>query len=228
MKTSNYIVIAFVAFLFGGILLLFISGKYRPGEYDKAELRTIEDKLDDFSVIVATNHADIKVTEGIENNKLTVYYKTSDSIPEMPAFTVQNDTLFIEKTPNKIQAEIRCKKLNEVIITEKSIIRINKLPIDTFAVSVSSGKFYLVADKQTEEVKQIKIHAEDHSYLQFDKMYIEDVELYLNHSTVNFQNTPILSVTGSLKNVSKLRCYRAIGKMNLDIDSNSSYHLSKN
>ena len=229
MKTSKSIIIAFILFVFSGILFLFLSGKYRPGEFfDDAELKKIENKLDDFSVIVATNRADIKVTEGIGNNKLTVHYKTSDSIPEMPVYSVRNDTLFIKKTPSNTRPAVHCKELKAVIIDNKSIVHVDKLPIDTIGIFVLSGKLYCMGNKQTEKVKQIRILANDRSSLQFNGMYIEEVELSLDHSTVNFQNTAISSLDGNLKNESKLMCYKPIGKIKLDVDMNSSYHLSKN
>ena len=191
------------------------------------EFEVINEQLDDFSVIVVKNHSRVRIKKGVEMNKIDIHIKKTDTAFVKPEFIVRNDTLFVENTHKNITPIVRCKKLNAVIVKEKSNIHIEKYPVDSLEVSVSSGKFYLVADKPTEKVKQVKIHAEDQGYLQFDKMYIEEVELSLNHSTVNFQNTAISSVTGSLKNVSKLICYRAIGKMNLDIDSNSSYHLSK-
>ena len=59
MKTSNYIIIAFFIFLFGGIFLLFLAAKIDPlGSYSQ-EFLSLEKPLENFSVTVAEAGADI-------------------------------------------------------------------------------------------------------------------------------------------------------------------------
>ncbi len=225
MKTSNYISISFFVFLFGGVFLLFLSSKFHPWEVAKPELETVEESLGDFKVVVVTNHSNIRIRSS-EHNKIVAYSRTADSLKK-PVYLVRNDTLFINQTPSEISPEIFCRKISSIVVADKSKVHLNKMPIDTLDIALSSGKFYCVADKKKNSVRLLNVNADSDSYIQLNQMNIDALNINLDHANVNIQNTTIASLSGSLTNGSKLNCYKSIGKMNLDVDLSSKYNLSK-
>ena len=103
MKTSNYIAISFLIFLFGGILLLFVGAKnYEANEI--ASTLTQVQKTASFSVVVAEPGAYLVLKNGKEFSISQKYKK--DNGPNFAPFEVRNDTLFVSATKLKFQGKI--------------------------------------------------------------------------------------------------------------------------
>ncbi|AOW08061.1 hypothetical protein [Flavobacterium gilvum] len=93
MKTSNYIFISFLIFLFSGITLLFVGAKYYRGTEHKGGFLTQEKPLQPFSVVVAETGANFILKNGPQNKIIQNYLK--NSVPNFAPFLVRNDTLFV-------------------------------------------------------------------------------------------------------------------------------------
>jgi len=74
MKTSNYIIIVFFVFLFGGVFVLFISSRIHQRD-SRIGLFAEEKKLEPFSVVVAEPGAEFHLRNA-EYPRIHCYFQT--------------------------------------------------------------------------------------------------------------------------------------------------------
>ena len=133
MKTSNYILIAFFTFLFGGTFVLFLTAKIYNKTDNSITWTCEEKKLEPFSVVVAEPGADFSLQIECHDPIIRCAHPPKEA-SVFPPFTVRNDTLFVSalatetevRTPRVTETEVRTlsvtvRSIKSVIAKEKSM-----------------------------------------------------------------------------------------------------------
>jgi hypothetical protein len=92
---------------------------------------------------------------------------------------------------------------------------------------VSAGKLYGTFEKSEGPNGVVSINATENAHIQIHQLNMEVLNINLDHSRLDIQNTTTAILSGALKNGSNLYSYKSIGKLNLEIDPTSTYSLSK-
>lgn len=225
MKTSNYILISFFVFLFGGIFVLFLAAKIDPrGSYHHGR-STQEKALDNFSVVVAEQDANIRLITG-ESSKMVLNYLKEDSC-SFPAFRVKDDTLFVGSNPprNKhYKTGIWCKRINSIEGKAKSQINVEEFRCDSLLVRLNKADFRYFGAKDSVRFS-LKLIAND-SYINIGGTAISNLDMSLNHTQMDGWGNRIQNLSGKLNEKSRVSMDK-IRKINLESDSTSSYRLEK-
>ena len=225
MRTSNYILISFFVFLFGGIFALFLAAKIDPrGSYHHGR-STQEKALDNFSVVVAEQDANIRLITG-ETSKMVLNYSKEDSC-SFPSYKVKDDTLFVGSNPprNKYyQTEIWCKKISSIEGKTKSKINIEEFRFDSLMVRLNKTDFRYNGVKNSIGLS-LKLIAND-SYIKIGNAVINNLDMSINHTQMDGWGNRIKNLSGKLNEKSRVSIDK-IGKISLESDSTSSYRLEK-
>lgn len=225
MKISNYIILSFFIFLFGGIFILFVTSKIDPRSNRNLELVTEEKPLGNFSVVVAETGANIRIKSG-ETTKMELYYLKGDTCT-FPTYTVRNDTLFVGTNPpkNKYWAtNIICRQINRIEGKEKCQINIEQFHCDSLFVQLNKADFRYYSEKSSTAFS-LKLIAND-SYINLQKANIDKLNLDLSHTQMDSWNNHVKNLSGKLNEKSRLYLDR-IQKINIEADSTSTYRLEK-
>lgn len=220
MKTSNYIFISFLIFLFGGITLLFIGSKYYKGIDDKSNFSIQEKKTAPFSVVVAEPGAFLVLKSGREFSVSQSYKK--GSVPHFASFEVRNDTLFMSAVKSKIDGEwfivpeVYCKNVKYIIAKEKANVSLRNYQVDSLFVNLNKSDLSGNLNKTV-----FVSFTSKNSYVRFKSENIQKLELQLDKTELNIDSKKsIETVLGSLKNKSILNC-SIDGKISLEVDKSS-------
>lgn len=238
MKTSNYILIAFFVFLFGGIFLLFLTSKHHKAEVP--QWKSSEKPLDDFSVVVAEPGARFQVKIG-DTTKLQINYKLPDTL-SYPKSYVRNDTLFMFPWEGKIQSKqldkgliirynnmiVYARQLHSIIGKENSDIELYELTPDTLNINANRSRIICIYQKPERPKGLTNIIASGKSYIKIDNLSVQNVKLDLTQSHLIFINSTIKKLTGPITNHSILAIQKLIPKINLDMDSTSKFNFASN
>lgn len=228
MKTSNYIIISFFVFLFGGVFVLFLAAKIDPrGSYNQ-EFLSHEKALDNFSVVVAERGANIRLKSG-QTSKMSLQYPKGDTCA-LPPFIVRNDTLFVSSYLDKEkqrEVSVYCNSLKSIQEKDSAKVTIEKqFEADTLLVKLQNAEFSHFSESNSpKRICLTLIAYQSEVYIgdtNFDKL-----EIQLNNTNMNVWNSSIVCLSGTLKDQSKLSA-EASNKLNLETDSTSTYQLSRN
>lgn len=225
MKTSNYIILSFFVFLFGGIFVLFLAAKIDPRGSFHPEFITEEKALDNFSVVVAETGANIRIKSG-ETPKMGLYYLKGDTCT-FPSFVVRNDTLFVGSNPPKNKywsTNIICKQVNSVEGKGKCQINMEQFHCDTLLVKLNKADFRYFAGKNLVGFS-LRIIAIS-SNINMRESVINNLDLNLNQSKMDAWGSHVKNLSGKLNEKSRLSLGK-IRKINLEADSTSTYRLEK-
>jgi len=237
MKTSNYIIIAFFIFLFGGVFVLFLTSKYHKEELP--QWKADEKPLDNFSVIVAESGAKFQVFFG-ETPKMEIRYKLPDTL-SYPKLYVRNDTLFMFPWEGKIQSKkfdkgiviqydnvnVYAKQIKSIIGKENSRVKLYKFSPDTLNIEANGSKIYCNFQKSANPKGLLNIKATGMAYVQVNDFNGKKLNPNLTQSELKLHNSTVQTLTGSMVKSSAFRSHRAIHTVNLETDSTSTYHLEK-
>jgi hypothetical protein len=226
MKTSNYIAISFLIFLFGGIFVLFLSARIDPRGSFHQEFLTQEKALDSFSVIVAEQGAGIHLKYG-QTSKMVVDYPKGDTC-SLPPFTVRNDTLFVSSYSYKKKqrsVDVYCSGLKSIQEKNAAHVTIERqFQADTLLVKLDKAEFSYYSEKDSPQKISLTLIA-DQSKVQIGETDLEKLDIQLNNTEMNVWNNSIGSLSGSIKNQSKLYL-DTFRKISLEVDSTSTYRLN--
>ncbi|HEY3370907.1 MAG TPA: hypothetical protein VGK10_08675 [Prolixibacteraceae bacterium] len=229
MKTSNYILIAFFTFLFGGIFALFIAAKTNSNFNENTILDRIEQPLGSFSVVVAKAGAKIELTKGTASKIMKV--KPKDKASKFPEFIVRNDTLFVSAIAIQDDyptSQITYQKINAVLGEINSQINLDQFVTDTFNITMRAGKLYYFPQNPTLVKSILNIQASQGANIQINTFKIRNLNLSADgNSVIDIQNTIIDQLSGTLKNWSRLTNYAGVSRLNLEVDSTSTYYINK-
>ncbi|WP_281336279.1 hypothetical protein [Flavobacterium eburneipallidum] len=226
MKTSNKIFIAFLIFLFSGIIALYIGSKYYVEYYDTHNFVEQVKPLPPFSVVVAESDAQIHLRNGSERKIVQSFFKTKQ--PRFSSFVVRNDTLFVfgvKRDRNKLPrahfvANIFCKNIKHCVAKEKSLVYLSGYQVDSVFVKAENAD--LVCDNNNSNY--IKLIAKNSRInFSFDKLNSIEVELDKTRLDVKSKNR-VNNISGTVKNNSDVKL-SLDGKINLDVDKSSNLNM---
>lgn len=222
MKTSNKIVIAFIIFLFSGIIALYIGSKYYVEYYDTHNFVEQVKPLPPFSVVVAEPDAQIHLRNGCEKKIVQSFFKTAQ--PRFAPFVVRNDTLFVfavQRDRNKLpraqfMVNVFCKDVKRFVFKENSLVFLSSYQVDSLFVKMNDAELAC----QNNNSNYIKLIAKN-SRINFDceKLNVMVVELDKSQLELKSKNK-INSISGTVKNDSDVK-FSMDGKLNLDVDKSS-------
>jgi len=225
MKTSNYIIMAFLIFLFGGILTLFVSAKLDPRAGQNQKFETLEKPLDPFSVIVAEPGASFQIKTGETTRLSTNYQKGEEAI--LPSYVVRNDTLFVSafpKSEKRTNLEVCYTKIRSIEGKANSEITAHQISGDSLTIKLNDAHFRHYSRTKTSNAA-LQIIA-NNSNVQLGDISIENLDIQLNKTEMNVWNSSIVNLSGTLTESSSLSMGQ-ISKINVEVDSSSNYHLNK-
>lgn len=237
MKTSNYIIIAFFVFLFGGIFVLFVAAKMHQrdnngGPWLSEEKKLIwlseEKKLESFSVVVAEPQAYFQLRIG-ENPRIRSSYQKPDTC-NFPPFGIRNDTLFVFPYPDGekklvIQDVIFVKGIKSIIAKEKSYLNLQEFWADSLIIKLKHAQLDAFFDKTKNRISKFSIQAEE-SKMKLANANIERVDIQISQSIIQALDNSIGSLSGTLNNHSNIQV-RVMEKVNVEVDSTSNYNILK-
>jgi len=227
MKTSKYIQIVLLIFIFGITLTLFMKAKSysektetKPGAYFDTKL------LDDFSVIVVKEKAKINLKND-SINRVFSRYKINGIQKEHYNFKeieLKNDTLFIDKVNPKYNITIRSKSVKKIIGLENTVIWLGGYHQDTLQIDLTKSK--LKGFLKSNLINSFKVMAKKQSKINLDKfgtLVFDSITQKYNHKVepLILKNAEI-----TLKNKSTLWMPKPL-KLIIDADSLSTYRVYK-
>ncbi len=225
MKTSKYILIGFLIFIFGSTLILNITSKLhlQDKEYMSAKYSRVEEKLKKFSVIVAEKGAKFYLVPD-SVFKIEASLSENDSSYYFPVYIVEHDTLYIQASNYKhIRPEIHCNSITTIIGKSKNRIDFNHFAADSLLLEINNGWVYgSFSDKW---IINLRIKATNNSNINFNKSKIDYLELTLYQSRARVYNKGVKMINAKLFNKSDLFA-SADFKLSLQSDSTSKYRIN--
>lgn len=224
MKISQYILPAFLGFVFTATLVLFADSK--NAEKINVFGATIPEKnLEAFSVIVAENEANITIKNDSVNTMSALLFKT-DSVSELPKYKIANDTLFVSKSGYNAKTVIKCHGVKTIIGRKKSNINLDNYTTDSLSLRLNKSRVS-VWNKNI-SMAFINVVANDKSNLTFyiNNSRINQTKLKVDNSVVSFSNKSLLNrLTAVLTSKSNMRVGK-VEKLKVDCDNSSKYWVS--
>lgn len=236
MKTSNYILLSFFIFLFGGITLLFVFSKSRRGNDFGTDFKIKEEKTAPFSVVVAEPGAFFVLLYGEEFKISQSYLK--EGVPNFAPYEVRNDTLFMysvkQDNINKqeqsqgghfvIVPEVYCKNVKSIIAKEKTNIRLSNYHVDSLSVTLDQSEF----NWDYTNYKSAYLNIDSKKSSLYINGEIEKISLKLDKTTVSINSSKeTKELSGSLSNDSEFQG-SIDGKVSLEVDGSSRTYIRQN
>jgi len=237
MKTSNYILIAFFTFLFGGTFVLFLTAKIYNKTDNSITWTCEEKKLEPFSVVVAEPGADFSLQIECHDPIIRCAHPPKEA-SVFPPFTVRNDTLFVSalatetevRTPRVTETEVRTlsvtvRSIKSVIAKEKSYVRLFDFYADSLSVKLTNAASDISFKETKSKAAMLSIQATD-SRINFDNVHVNNIDIQISKTRINGWGNSTECLSGTLKDHSFLSLVK-IRKINLETDSTSTYQLDK-
>lgn len=226
MKTSNYIIIAFLVFLFGVVFVLFLTAKIHQSG-SNVGLYSEEKKLEPFSVVVAEPGASFYLRNG-EYPRMCCMYQKPDTCAFLK-YGIRNDTLFVFAATGSNKPaflhEIYGKNIKGIVAKENSYMNLQQFAADTLFVSLNNAKLEAFFDQTKGTTALFSVQAL-RSDITLTGANIGRVDIQLNKTKMHTWNNSIDNLSGSLKNESHVTFGR-LNKISLDVDPSSAYQLQK-
>lgn len=222
MKTSNFISISYLIFLFGGIIVLFSAAKLNP----KADLTVkslLETKaLGSFSVVVAEPGVRLIITHDSISKILAIHKERT--LSKFPPYELRNDTLFFLPYPKSEfpWIEIRCDGIKSFSLKENSHIRLAEFQGDTLMIKLDRAIFICNFDQGEKKNFVLSVISKE-SQIQLHRPNVKKLNIQLDHSRMQTFGISIDTLSGNLKNKSWLwmNDFKRDDKESLDVDATS-------
>jgi len=223
MKTSNYISISYLIFLFGGIIVLFSAAKLNPkaGYIVRSFMET--KALGSFSVVVA--EPGVRLIIKHDSISKILGFHNEGTICKFPPYELRNDTLFFLSYPQPdfqwIQVE--CNGIKTFLVKENASVRLDEFQGDTLMIKLERATFSCYFDKDEKKNFVLSVISKE-SQIQLIKPDISKLNIQLNHTIMRAYSNSIGALSGSLKNKSWLRIskLKSVNKANLEVDATSA------
>lgn len=227
MKTSNYILISFFVFLFGGIFILFLAAKIHQRDNNGGSWVSEDKKLELFSVVVAEPGAEFHLRNA-DYPKMRCFYQKPDTCNFLK-YGIRNDTLFVfaDSVIDKprLPHEIYGRNIKCIVAKENSYISLQEYRADTLVVKLNNAVLDAFFDQTKNQTSTLSILANS-SKINLTGINVDNLNIQLNETTLNAWNNSIVGISGSLTDHSSLSV-DAMNKINVEVDSTSTYHLNK-
>lgn len=232
MKTSRYIHLTILVFIFGATLTLFINAKNHEEEDSNKPKINLEDvvdvkKIDDFSVIVVKENAKVTIKKNVLTSSIHSYDKNHEVIKEHYNFKdiiLKNDTLFVNSIDPKYKIIIHANSLQKIIGLESSEIYFDDFYNDTIQVDLTKSK--LTGILKSNLINSFKINAKKQSKINLWRKAILKIDSITKkrnfvRKRLNFKIAEI-----TLKDKSSLSMPKPT-KLTIEADSLSTYDIRK-
>jgi len=236
MKTSNYIIIAFFTFLFGGVFIFFVAAKLHAKDNNVGPWGNKEHKLEPFSVIVAGPGAYLSINTA-EYPRILSAYQTSDTCKFAP-FGIRNDTLFVFANPileNHQNGDIvyqdivYCKDIKSIVAKEKTELIFQDFKIadyDSLIVKLNNAKLNMLAPSIKDSNGSYIFEAKE-SQILINHANLKMMDVKMDHSKIYALGNSIGNLSGTLKNNSEIQLTN-VAKINVAVDPTSRLNIYKN
>ncbi len=222
MKTSNYISISYLIFLFGGIIALFSAAKLNP-QADLPVKSLLETKaLGSFSVVVA--EPGVRLIIKHDSISKILGFHNEGNICKFPPYELRNDTVFFLSYPKSDfpWIQIGCNGVKSFLLKEKADLRLDEFQGDTLIIKLDKATFYCDFNKDEKKNFVLSIISKE-SKIQLIKPDISKLNIQLDHSRMQIFDISIDTLSGKLQNKSWLwmNDFKRDYKESLDIDATS-------
>ena len=222
MRTSNYIVAAFLIAVAGVTLGLFIAAKRHQKKQEPMNLQTY--MLPELSVVVAMGDADFIITQG-ENNYWTQPYK-DDKIFLEDWYQVSGDTLFVLSTPNP-QPTLIVADLPKIMARDSSRVSIRGTCLGDLFIDADRAKINI--NNSSQETREylgglnIWIRLTGESSVQLNNVDADLIDIVADNGSVRMYNGQIGTIVAELSNNSLLRIPKVAKKIAVEKDESSTF-----
>ncbi len=147
---------AFAVFVIGSLLVLYIDSKFHKEESgNNVVLKSY--LLQEFSVLVAEEAADLHLSQGTSNTISVEFLK--DEITKKQMYKLVNDTLYVY---GGLRTFVDCKKVKSIIAHKTVWFEITKFQSDSLNLDVHGGKVTFSSNEKGElNIGKMRINATD-------------------------------------------------------------------
>jgi hypothetical protein len=220
MRTSNYIVAAFLVVAAGVTLGMFITAKY----YTEKPLNTQTYALPDFSVVVAENGARFTIKQN-EENTWVVSYKEGEAIPE-GGYRIEGDTLYVPAGPSVYGQTLHVANLPLIVALEESHVGIKDVHSGDLFIEVDRARLYVdnYGLEAQEGVLNIWIVATDAS-VSLSNVHAGSIRIASDNSKITMYSggRQVEVMEAQLLNNSTMRAPSGVSKLIIDKDNSSKF-----
>ena len=227
MKTSQYILLSFLGFVFAATLVLFADSKNGEKVNGNVFGETIpETRLEAFSVIVAEKKANITIKNDSVNSMSALLFQT-DSVFQLPEYKIINDTLFISKSGYAAKTIIKCHAVKTIIGRSNSNIQLGNYKTDSLSIYLDKSRVNGWIKNSPMDFVTIEALNKSNLSLTFNRSSINMSKLKVDNSSVNFfnNNSSINQVSAVLSSKANMRLIRPV-KLDVNCDLSSRYWIN--
>jgi len=225
MKTSQYILLSFLGFVFAATLVLYADSK--NGKKVNVFGETIsETRLEAFSVIVAEKKANITIKNDAVNSMSARLFET-DKVFSLPEYKIINDTLFVSKSGYNAKTIIKCHAVKTIIGRNNSNIQLDNYKTDSLSIHLDKSRVTGWIKNSPLNFVAIEAHNKSNMTLTLNRSSIKNAHLKIDNSEVFFKNnkSALKQVSAVLSNKGNMRLLRPV-KLEVDCDLSSRYWIS--
>lgn len=230
MKTSQYILISFFGFLITAMLVLYVDSlkAYNDNQAIMAEYKNIPPvDLEPFSTIVSGAHANIRIEQDSAYS-LGLGFTMDGVIPQLAAYRVANDTLFILESDRSVRSQtlIRCKSLHSIVGERESSVSLRSFKTDSLHISLNESQLSGAIKKMDIKILDLHINNESRLYLDLEQSRINSGILRGSNSDINLRGGQTFQTLDiELKDNSVLSLSGLVDELIMQSDTTSSYTI---
>lgn len=227
MKTSQYILLSFLGFVFAATLVFFADSKNGKKVNVNVFGETIpETRLEAFSVIVAEKKANITIKNDSVNSMSALLFET-DSVFQLPKYKIINDTLFISKSGYAAKTIIKCHAVKTIIGRSNSNIQLGNYKTDSLSIHLDKSRINGWIKNSPMDFVAIEIHNKSNMTVTLNRSSIKNAHLKIDNSEVFLNNnkSSLNQVSAALSNKGNMRLFRPV-KLEVDCDLSSRYWIN--
>ncbi len=226
MKTSKFISISYLIFLFGGIFVLFLAAKIHSNHEDAINWTWQEKALKSFSIVVAGPGAEFTLKDA-QYPRIGLSFQKGDTCL-FPSYGIRNDTLFVYSYSGKVKPKVLtifCSGIKTIVGKENSTILMEQFRDDSLVVKLEKAKFrYFPNNANLNRFSMILLASQ--SNINIGAANFNMLEVNLKQSQLTGRTMSVHSLSGVLNDHSSLVMGHT-NKIRLDADSTSTYHVFK-
>jgi hypothetical protein len=230
MKTSYYIIIAFVAFLAVCTVALFLSfkfGKEVNNPYVLKEGAKKEFALENIHVIVCESGNVNVMPDDRDYLKITYYEmggegeNTAQNQDADAIYRVGNDTLYFHNGGINASVWLYCRNVSSIIAKNESQIYLQGANFDRLSADVDHARLE-IHDKVETERGSVSIRA-DNATINLDNLHVEALHVEANHSRIDlYGQSKIHLFSAKLENETTLQNNRGSGTDRFEVEKDST------
>lgn len=207
---------AFLIFIFGGMLILYIDAWHHKTEALKSTV-TKNIALPPFSVIVACEGTTFHLAQS-DSNLLILKFNKYDTIRDFN-FATKNDTLFVKGKSGK--RFVYCKNIKSIVTNKDSRVIVDKITSGSLDIHANGGKIYMQLPKdKPQRITALAIVSSNEANIDISVLNMNVLSINSVNSEVAIDGK-ISVIHGRLSNHSMFICKQNPDKIDIEKDSSS-------